>query len=115
MITELMIAAQEEDLEEPTKKEIRDRILEEVRMSQHDLQVYQDCPNTFVSVKFIYKGETYETFGFSKANWPDPWDEKYGVYLATEKAFSKAARVFIKLRTPFLKPSSPIAENRIQR
>jgi hypothetical protein len=115
MITEVMVAAKEVEIEteEPTKKEDKDTILKEIRMSQHDLQIYQDCPNTFVSIKFIYKGITLETFGFAKANWPDPWDAEYGINLAIEKAFYKAARML--LETPVEKLVSPIAENRIQR
>jgi len=55
------------------------------------LDVWQDRPSTAVMVIVHYPVEDY-AYGFSKANWPDKWDEMRGYNLAVEKAIGKLAR-----------------------
>jgi hypothetical protein len=71
-----------------TKKQKKKKIEAYLWESLYARRVWQEQPNTFVKFRVKIppgKGdgtETIETFGFSKANWPDAWDEEYGIYLA---------------------------------
>ena len=49
-------------------------------------KAYQDCPNTMVELWPIGSYWEKRAFGFSKVNWPDPFDPDYGVELALAKA-----------------------------
>jgi hypothetical protein len=65
-------------------------------------KVWQERPNTFI--KFRVKvppgkgngSDTIETYGWSKANWPDVWDAEYGIELAEDKAFARAVRIIME-------------------
>jgi hypothetical protein len=65
-------------------------------------RVWQEQPWTMVKFRVKIppgKGngtDSIETFGFSKANWPDQWDDEYGIFLAEKKAMARAARIILE-------------------
>lgn len=46
----------------------------------------QKQPYTWVRLTFAYNGEVYTGVGFSKVNWPDKFDEVFGINLAFNRA-----------------------------
>lgn len=76
------------------KREERKRI-EEVLRESASVQTWQDKPYTAVKVIVRHHGETLWAYGFAKIQYPDEWDGKYGIELATAKAFAKLSKAIV--------------------
>lgn len=57
-----------------------------------DCEVWQKKPYTAARVIVRLDGKLYTDVGFCKVKYPDEWDEKYGVDLATNKALAGVDR-----------------------
>ena len=75
-----------------TKREMRQALMTEIRENITGVAVHQRQPWTCVVVTTCVNGEEREGVGFTKVQWPDAWDEEYGVTLAECKAVADVAR-----------------------
>ncbi len=86
---------------ELTDKQRKLKLIAQLWESVYARRVWQERPWTFV--KFRVKvpparnngADTLETYGWSKANWPDQWNAEYGIELAENKAIYRAARIIM--------------------
>lgn len=74
-------------------KELGDYKLRDKLITTDGVQVYvaQIRPYTFVELSVSLKGHTFTTRAFSKANWPDQFDEKFGVDLCIHRCIKSLA------------------------
>lgn len=77
---------------EPTKREMRQNLMANIRENITDVATFQRQPNTCVVITSIVNHQAYEGIGFAKVQWPDDWDEQYGLTLAECKAVADIAR-----------------------
>lgn len=49
-------------------------------------QTVPQCPYAFAAVYARYRGKLYRGIGFSKACYPDKWNEVFGIELAKDRA-----------------------------
>lgn len=75
-----------------TKREMRQNLMAEIQANIGTETVFQRQPWTCVVVTANVNGEVREGIGFAKVQWPDQWDEEYGVTLAECKAVADIAR-----------------------
>lgn len=77
------------------KQDFIKRIVEMFESGIEGIQIETWQQRPYTAVKLTYQLDVdhkWSTFGFSKVNWPDDWDEGEGVYLCLRKAAAQMWR-----------------------
>jgi hypothetical protein len=65
----------------------REKLIEEIKVNAIVMHATQRQPYTCVLLRFEYEtGHFFFGGGFSKANWPDKFDDNFGLELAYNRA-----------------------------
>ena len=76
-------------------KKRRRQVVESLTENIESLIVWQKRPNTAVRVTTHFEKVRYTELGFTKVNYPDKWDEAYGIGLAVRKAIADISRQIV--------------------
>ena len=79
------------EMRKSLEKEVLDEYLKDSSQRNEEFQflVHQQCPWTHAIITHNYQ-DTWH--GYSKCNWPDTWDAKFGALLAVKRAARRFAR-----------------------
>jgi len=100
----MVSGVQEENMK---AKEEREKLMEDLRNSLNcgdggSLTYFQKRPYTMVKVVLLFNQENQyhvkllSGLGFTKVNYPDTWNPKYGLELATTKALKHIVKQILK-------------------